>query len=96
MESVSVEMKPAERILSVDIVFNFISIASMFNIKLKYEEHSDSYRIIYDTKDKHNLHVVRFRKDHISRIRRYYNKKLNILFTTIEIKIDGKIIKEKL
>lgn len=96
MKSISVKTKPAERILSVDVVFNCISIASMFGIKLKYEEYSDSYRIIYDTKDKHNLHVVRFRKDHISRIRRYHNKKLNVLFTTIEIKIDGKIIKENL
>lgn len=93
MESVSVETKPAKRVLSVYIYFNCNSIASMFNIKLRYEAHLDSYRVIHNT-DEYNLHAVSFKKEHISRIRRHYNKEKNVLFSTVVIDIDGKIKKE--
>lgn len=95
MESVSVEMKPAARVLSVNVSLNCVQIVSMFNVKLKYEKHLDCYRITRPSwKDDMHTNVIRFEKKHISGIKRYYSDKHNVLFTRIEINIDGKIKKE--
>jgi hypothetical protein len=95
MERVSIETKPAGRVLSVDICLNNHTIVSMFNVKLKYEKHLDCYRVIR-TSWKNDMHtnVIRFEKKHISRIRRHYSDKNNVFFTTIIIQIAGEIKKE--
>jgi hypothetical protein len=96
MERISIETKPASRVLSVDIYLNCDRIVSMFDVKLKYEKHLDCYRVIKPSweNDMHT-NVIRFEKKHISDIKKHYSEKNNVLFTRIEIQIYGKIQKEE-